>query len=140
MLTINLRDFYPCCNEDIFVEITDEMAEAMKAADRQQEAYRRRMYYHKAQYSLDAGDGIENDALFVSMSPCELFEHNLKIEQLYTALRSLPDKQGRRIYAHYILGISQTEIAKAEGVSANTVCTTIQRGLKNMEKILKVTL
>ncbi|PWJ48064.1 RNA polymerase sigma-70 factor, ECF subfamily [Faecalicatena contorta] len=38
MPTINLRDFYPCCNENIFVEITDEMVEAMRAAYRQQEA------------------------------------------------------------------------------------------------------
>jgi RNA polymerase sigma-70 factor (ECF subfamily) len=42
MITINLRDFYPWFKEDIFVEITKEMLEAMKAADRQQEAYRRR--------------------------------------------------------------------------------------------------
>lgn len=140
MPTINLRDFYPYCNKNISVEVTDEMLEAMRAVDRQQEAYRRCMYYHKAHYSLDAGDGQENNALIVSLSPCELYDRKLTKEQLYTALRSLPDKQGRRIYVHYILGISQTEIAKAEGVSANTVCTTIQRGLKNMEKILKVTL
>ena len=34
MITINLRDFYPWCKEDIFVDITEEMLEAMKAADR----------------------------------------------------------------------------------------------------------
>ena len=140
MLTINLRDFYPWCNENIFVEITDEMVEAMKAADRQQEAYRRRMYYHNAQYSLDAGDGIENDALFISLSPCELYEHKLTMEQLSAALCSLPGRQGHRVYAYYILGVSQKEIAKAEGVSESAVCKAIERGLKNMEKILKVSL
>ena len=41
MPTINLKDFYPWCNEDTFVDITDEMLEAMKAADRQQEAYKK---------------------------------------------------------------------------------------------------
>lgn len=30
MTTINLRDFYPWCKEDIFVEITEEILEAMK--------------------------------------------------------------------------------------------------------------
>jgi len=36
MTTINLRNIYPWFKEDTFVEITDEMFEAMKAADRQQ--------------------------------------------------------------------------------------------------------
>ncbi|WP_100487273.1 hypothetical protein [Sporolactobacillus pectinivorans] len=42
MATINLRNIYPWFKEDTFVEVTDEMFEAMKATDRQQEAYRRR--------------------------------------------------------------------------------------------------
>ncbi len=69
MPKINLRDFYPWCNEDIFVENTEEMLEAMKAADRQQEAYRRRTYCYKAQFSLDCNDGMENAVLHHSSSP-----------------------------------------------------------------------
>jgi RNA polymerase sigma-70 factor (ECF subfamily) len=53
MISINLKDFYYWCKEDIFVEITEEMLEAMKAADRQESAYKRRTYYHKAHYTLD---------------------------------------------------------------------------------------
>ncbi|MCB8815899.1 hypothetical protein [Desulfosporosinus shakirovi] len=48
MVTINLRDFYPWCKEDVFVEIIEEMLEAMKAADRQESAYKRRTYRYKA--------------------------------------------------------------------------------------------
>lgn len=39
MITVNfLKDLYYWCKEDIFVEITEEMLEAMKAADRQESA------------------------------------------------------------------------------------------------------
>lgn len=136
MAKINLRDFYPLAT-DYFVDIPDEVVAVLYEAERQEHNYIRRMYWNKANYSLDAGDGIEHDTLFVSMSPCEIYERKLTMEQLYDALNSLPDKQGHRIYAHYILGISQTEIAKAEGVSESAVNAAIERGLKNMEKLLK---
>lgn len=38
MITVNLKDLYYWCKEDIFVGITEEMLEAMKAADRQESA------------------------------------------------------------------------------------------------------
>ena len=41
------------------------------------------------------------------------------------------------VYAHFILGMSQTEIAKAEGVSKMAVSYSIERALKSMEKFLK---
>lgn len=58
-------------------------------------------------------------------------------EQLQSAMASLPDKQGKRIYAHYILGISKSDIARAEGVDEKAVRVSIERGLRNMEKFLK---
>lgn len=45
MITVNLKDLYFWCKEDVFVEITEEMLEAMKAADHQESAYKRRTYY-----------------------------------------------------------------------------------------------
>ena len=38
MPRINLKDFYDWCKEDEFVEVTDEMLEIMKAADRHEAA------------------------------------------------------------------------------------------------------
>lgn len=135
MAKINLREFYPI-NTDCMIDIPNEVAAVLCEAERQEHNYIRRMYWNKAHYSLDAGDGIEHEALFVSLSPCEIYERKLTMEQLYNALNSLPDKQGRRVYAHFILGISQTEIARAEGVSVNVVSVAIERGLKNMKNIL----
>lgn len=137
MAKINLRDFYQFYNTDLFIEIPDEVEAALLESERLERNYIRRRFYNKAHYSLDANDGIENDILFVSLTPCELYERKLTAEQLQAAMASLPDKQGKRIYIHYILGISKSDIARAEGVDEKAVRVSIERGLRNMEKFLK---
>ncbi|MGL5254144.1 MAG: hypothetical protein ACRC8J_01845 [Phocaeicola sp.] len=79
------------------------------------------MRYHKAYYSLDSGDGIEHSALFVSLAPDKIYERKLTSEQFHAAIATLPDKQAKRIYTHYFLGMSKTAFTKAEGTSANIV-------------------
>lgn len=69
MTTINLRDYYPFYTHDYFIDVPDEVAELFKEFDRKEAAYRLRTYRHKAYYSLDRNDGIEHEALFVSLSP-----------------------------------------------------------------------
>lgn len=137
MATINLRDFYPSYTADMLVEVPNEVAAMLYEVERLERNYRRRVFYNRAHYSLDAGDGIEQSALFVSMSPCELYERKLTMEQLYAALNSLPEKQGLRVHAHYILGISKADIARAEGIQESAVRDAIDRGLKSMERYLK---
>ena len=138
MTKINLREHYPnYYNTDYIIEVPDEVAAIMLEYDRLDAAYRRRTYYHKAHYSLDRGDGIEYEALFVSMTPCEIYERKVTMEQLHAAIAALPDKQAKRVYAHYFLGLTVTAIAKSEGVSAASVSESIQRGLRNMETFLK---
>ena len=140
MNKINLRDLYPFYHNDLFVEVSDEVAAALAEAERMERNYIRRVYWNKAYFSLDAGDGIEHEALFIALSPCELYERKVTAQELRSALNALPDTQGRRVYAHYILGLSKTEIARAEGVSKSRVSESIERGLRNMEKFLKNTL
>ena len=137
MTIINLRDFYPFYITDSFIEVPDEVAAAMAEFDRKEAAYRLRTYRHKAYYSLDREDGIEHSALFVALSPCEIYERKVTMQELHAAIASLPDKQAKRIYAHFILGMSKTDIARAEGVNEKVVRLAIERGLRNMEKYLK---
>lgn len=137
MAIINLREYYPFYKTDFVVDVPDEVEAALLEAERLEQNYIRRRFYNKAYYSLDAGDGIENDILFVSLSPCEVYERKVTAEQLHAAIASLPDKQGQRVYAHYILGLSKTAIASAEGVSVEAVSVAIERGLKGMEVFLK---
>ena len=59
------------------------------------------------------------------------------MEELHRAIATLPDKQAKRIYAHFFLGLTMREIAKAEKVSPMAVNNSILRGLRSMEKFLK---
>ena len=137
MKVINLRDIYPHYTQDCFVEVTDEVADLFSEFDHKEAAYRLRTYRHKAYYSLDRNDGIEHEALFVALSPHELYERKVTMQELHAAISRLPNKQAKRIYSHFILGMSVTDIARAESVAKSRVSDSIQRGLRNMEKILR---
>lgn len=137
MVKINLRDFYPYEQEDAYIEVSTEVAEMMKSFERAEASYERKVRRYKAFYSLDQKNGIERSIIFTSHSPEELYERKLTREELHAAIAQLPDKQAKRIYAHYLLSMSKEEIAKAEGVSWRAVHQSIQQGLSRMEKNLK---
>ena len=54
MKTINLRWIYTHYRHDEFVEVSDEVWEVMRQAQREMNNYERRKVYHRAYYSLDA--------------------------------------------------------------------------------------
>ena len=138
MQKINLRKIYPLYyTEDYYIEVSDEVAEQIAKAERAEHAYRERTRVHKAYYSLDVGDGIEKDILFVQMSPQELYERKVSNAELYAAINSLPERQAKRIYAHFFQNMSMSKIARIEGVKRQAVQESICRGLKNISKILK---
>lgn len=137
MKRINLREYYPFYKSDFFVEVADEIALYLKRFDLDDNAYRLRTYRHKAYYSLDRNDGIEHDIIFLSLSPEEIYERKVTNQELYAAINSLPDKQAKRIYAHYFIGMSKAAIAKAERVNERAIRKSIERGLQCMERFLK---
>lgn len=138
MIEINLRHFYPWYIEDCFIEISDEVAEALTEAERLERNYMRRMFYNKAQYSLNADDGIEASAAECHiLSPEAVLDLMERHCHLCRALNELPELQGRRVEAHYLLGKSVREIAEEEGVGERNVRKSIQRGLEGMKKFLR---
>ena len=137
MQYINLRELYPdVYKTDTLVEVTEEVLAVIQASDRAEAAYKRRMYRHKAQYSLDCNNGIEKVVLVQPPTPEEILEDKQLREQLYAAVMALPDKQAKRIYARYYLGMSVTEIAQVEGVGKGRISGSIHRGLKTLSKML----
>lgn len=137
MKSMNLRELYPFYPGDQWIEVPDEIADAIKHFDLLEGAFKLRTYRHKAYYSLDRNDGIENDMVFVSLSPQELYERKVTKRELYIALYQLPEKQAKRIYAHFFLGMSKVAIARVEQVDERAIRKSIERGLKQMEKFLK---
>ena len=63
MKEINLREYYPFYNMDVYLEVSDEIAGQLDRFKLDEEAHRVRVLRAKAYFSLDHGDGIEKDAL-----------------------------------------------------------------------------
>ncbi len=135
MTTINLREFFYWYRRDEFIEVSDEVAQELRADKRFEFNCWRQAKRNKANYSLDAEDGIENSICEFEPSPEEFLARAVTIQRLCCALNHLPPAQGQRIDAHYLLGLSIDEIARAEGVSCRAVQISIDRGLETMRKI-----
>ena len=112
MQKINLRDLYPdVYKTDVFVDVAEEVLNAIRDQQQDDAAYERRKFRYKAHYSLNRGDGIENDALNQPPTPEEILEQKQLREEVYAALMQLPAIQARRIYARFYLGMRVAEIA-----------------------------
>ena len=137
MQKINLRDLYPdVYKTDVFVEVAEEILAVIRNSRQTDASYERRKFRHKAHYSLDREDGIENDALARPLTPEEFLEQKQLREELYAALMQLPAIQARRIYARFYLGMAVKEIAQIEGVDRRRVWASIWRGLKKLAYLL----
>ena len=135
MKMINLRDLYPdVYKTDTYVEVTEEVLDTIQAAQRLEAAYERRMYRHKAYYSLDYGNGIEKAITGHVLTPENIFEAKQQQEQLYAAVMALPEKQAKRLYAHFYLGMTPVEIAHADGVDPGSIRRSIRNGIKRLAK------
>ena len=137
MKLIGLKDEYPWYSEESYIEITDEVADVFKKFSRAEQAHRAKLSYHKAYYSLDVHNGTERSIVFVVNTPQELYERKAMYAEIYSAIRRLSEKQAKRIYAKYFLGMTMTQIAKAEGVSVKAVSKSIGTGLKKLRHILE---
>ena len=114
--------------------MTDAVAEELRADKRYEVTHHRRMKRNKANYSLDADDGIEYAACEFEPSPEVALDLMEQYRRLCCALNHLPPIQGQRIDAHYLLGWSIREIALVEKVSCWAVQISIDRGLRAMRK------
>lgn len=137
MITINLREFYPWYIKDEFVEVTEEVADELRAGKRSEAAHQRRVTRNRAQYSLDCDDGIEYSACLHEPTPQELLDRAELFYHLWNALNTLPEIQGRRVVTCLIMGKSYAEVARAEGVNESAVRYSVKQGLKSMRKYLK---
>ena len=145
MKTINLRWIYPHYRHDEFVEVSDEVWEVMRQAQREMNNYERRKVYHRAYYSLDAYSWTENYALEHGRSPEDILLEREEmttrlhlIAALPVALAHATPTQARRVHAYYLAGIKQPEISRIEVVHSSKVSGAISRGLRNMRRCYDV--
>ena len=139
MTTINLKRYYPYMTENVMLEVSDEIAATLSMGGRLCDSYKRQKR-RNGECSLDTDPGFEADVLRQPMTPDEYIEARETTFALYDALAQLPPTQARRVYQHYLLGMSKAEIAVAEGVGRSRICCSIERGLAAMKNILKKSL
>ena len=106
MKTINLKKYYyPICKKDTFVEVPDEVADAIVEESRAEDANDAKQHYHC--YSLDASPGMENYFLEQAASPEDILMEKetereqeaaraLMMERLREALATLTPRQASR--------------------------------------------
>ena len=137
MTTINLRELYPWYTEDAFIEVSDEVAAFLEEDKRLQINYAQYIRDNRAFYSLDAGDGIEAEALNLPEQPDAALER-MELERLLKeGLAQLTETQRRRLLASVLDKMTAVEIAAAESVSKASVGESINRAIVRLEKILK---
>ena len=97
MNTINLKKYYyPICKKDTFVEVPDEVADAIVEESRAEDANDAKQHYHC--YSLDASPGMENHFPEQAVSPEDiLMEKETEREQ--EAARALKMERPREARA-----------------------------------------
>ena len=103
------------------IEAPNEVAKLLILLKRYEQAYRRRMYDHKAQYSLDAFETTEREVLAHSPSAEEVYDRHLDQDKPIDALMALTESQRNRVYEHFFLNKTYKEIADAEGVDISAV-------------------
>jgi len=137
MKIINLRDYYPFYSTDVLLEVSDEVASFLEDEKRLQINYAQYIRDNKAFYSLDAGYGIEAEALNLPEQPDAALER-MELERLLKeGLAQLTETQRRRLLASVLDKMTAVEIAAAESVSKASVGESINRAIVRLEKILK---
>ena len=142
MTVINLRKYYyPIYTRDTFMEVPDEVAEAIIEGQRMERREDGKKTYHGV-YSLDASIGMENHAMFLAPSPEDILveaqeqaEYEELLARLYEAISYLSPTQARRLHARYALKKKFREIAADEGISGSCACDSVTGALKKLQKI-----
>lgn len=139
MQRINLKKFYyPLYDEDIFIEVSDEVAVTILEEHRLDDNTRRNLWIHT--YSLDESPEIENHFPEQICSAEEILlqrEENLYREfllgKLGEALATLTPKQLRRLKARFVDGMKYREIAEIEGIDTSIAHHSVRAAIRRLQ-------
>ena len=142
MTVINLRKFYyPLYTRDTFLEVPDEVVEALVLGQREERREDGRKTYYGV-LSLDASIGLENhvaslvpSAEEVLLQAAEQAEYEELLARLAEAVSQLSATQARRLHARYALKKKFREIAADEGISGSCASDSVTAAIKKLQKI-----
>ena len=148
MKTINLKKYYyPICKKDTFVEVPDEVADAIVEESRAEDANDAKQHYHC--YSLDASPGMENHFPEQAVSPEDILMEKetereqeaaraLMMERLREALATLTPRQASCLHARFWKGKPFKEIAEAEGFTTSAAIVTVRNAIQMLEAVPQI--
>lgn len=139
MVKINLREYYPQYYiKDVYILVEDDVAEAFEESKRKAKAEEMESYRHRDYRSFDCNSSLETRISKSDyISPLAELEERYMSKKLYEALSTLTQEQQRRIYAKYFLGLSNTDIAKAEKCDESAIRKSIKRSIAQLKKFFE---
>ena len=140
MKIINLKQlYYPLYEEDTFVEVEDEIADAIMEEHRIDENSRRKLWAHT--YSLDESPGLEYHFLEQASSSEDILlqrgsdqYQEFLLSRLDEALATLTPTQIRRVNARFVGGQKYREIAQAEGIDTSIAHHSVRDAIRRLQK------
>ena len=140
MQRINLRKYYyPLYDEDIFIEVSDEIATALWEEHCLDDNTRRNLWVHT--YSLDESPEMENHFPEQICSAEEILlqqeadrYREFLLGKLDEALTTLTPKQLRRLKARFMEGKKYREIAEIEGTDTSVVHHSVRDAIRRLQR------
>lgn len=140
MQRINLRKYYyPLYDEDIFIEVSDEIADAIWEEHRIDDNTRRNLWIHT--YSLDESPEIENHFPEQICSAEEILlqreadqYREFLLGKLGEELATLTPKQLRRLEARFVDGLKYREIAEIEGINTSIAHHSVRDAIRRLQR------
>ena len=124
---IRISDFYTeNCLEQEYVEVSDEVLTYLTDKKREENKIKMRDYRNLAAFGFEE-DKVADLCGIYEQSAEEQYYSNLKITELYEAMKKLKPVFCKRFYLYYAVGLTMKQIAELEGVDHST----IQKSLKS---------
>ena len=133
MKTINLKKYYyPICKKDTFVEVPDEVADAIVEESRAENANDAKQHYHC--YSLDASPGIEHHFPEQVISPEDILMEKETEREQEAAHALMMERLREALATRFWEGKQFKEIAEAEGFTTSAAIVTVRNAIIKLQK------
>ena len=121
---------------EICVEVSTSVKELLEQSDRQIRSQRRQDRRH-LDLAVHTDEDLTSSLLPAYEDTADLLERMERDARLHEAIGRLTEVQQRRLYLYYYDGLSYSRIARLEGVTSQTVFSTIEKALKGLKKLYR---
>ena len=120
-----------------YVIMTSEQGEAFREYDRNENKHDMRSIRHHDVFGYEEGLTEYLNSVFSSNEPEDAVIAKSEEAAFMKILDKLPDAQRRRCILHFCNGLSEAEIARAEGVSRPMITKSLKQAIEKLKIYLK---